>query len=104
MAKPLQPIWSLLALFLALPGDVQQLAIKNYQLWRHDPHHPSLRCRRAQGSSDRFSWHRPEPEPDSYVPAACAAGISREPRAYFKVNFAVVVFVTEPETPVKVIV
>jgi hypothetical protein len=44
--------WSL---FHALPTDVQQLAIKNYKLWRRDPHHASLRFRRLQGSADRFS-------------------------------------------------
>jgi len=43
------------ALFQALPSDVQQLAIRNYHLWRYDPHHPSLRFRRLQGSADRFS-------------------------------------------------
>ena len=43
------------ALFHALPSDVQQLAVKSYQLWRRDPHHPSLRFRRLQGQADRFS-------------------------------------------------
>jgi len=43
------------ALFHALPGDAQQLAIKNYHLWRRDPHHPSLHFRRLQGGADRFS-------------------------------------------------
>ena len=43
------------ALFQALPDDVQQLAVKNYRLWRRDPHHPSLHFRRVQGSADRFS-------------------------------------------------
>lgn len=42
-------------LFHALPEDVQKLAVKNYHLWRRDPHHPSLRFRRLQGSEDRFS-------------------------------------------------
>lgn len=42
-------------LFYALPEDVQRLAIKNYHLWRRDPHHPSLRFRRLQGTDDRFS-------------------------------------------------
>jgi hypothetical protein len=42
-------------LFGALPSDVQQLAIKNYRLWRSDPHHPSLRFRRLKGSPDRFT-------------------------------------------------
>ena len=43
------------ALFHELPSDVQQLAIKSYQLWRRDPHHPSLHFRRLQGHADRFS-------------------------------------------------
>ena len=42
-------------LFQALPVDVQNLAVKNYHLWRRDPRHPSLRFRRLQGSEDRFS-------------------------------------------------
>ena len=42
-------------LFSALPGDVQELAVKNYVLWQRDPHHPSLHFRRLQGSTDRFS-------------------------------------------------
>ena len=42
-------------LFRALPSEVQNLAVKNYQLWRRNPNHPSLRFRRLQGSEDRFS-------------------------------------------------
>ena len=42
-------------LFRALPSEVQSLAVKNYQVWRRNPHHPSLRFRRLQGSEDRFS-------------------------------------------------
>ena len=42
-------------LFQALPTEVQNLAVKNYRLWRRDPHHLSLRFRRLQGSEDRFS-------------------------------------------------
>jgi hypothetical protein len=42
-------------LFQALPPEVQDLAVKNYRLWRRNPHHPSLRFRRWQGSEDRFS-------------------------------------------------
>ena len=42
-------------LFSALPSDVQTLAIKNYELWRRDPQHPSLRFRRLMGSPDRFT-------------------------------------------------
>ena len=39
----------------ALPSEVQDLAVKNYRLWRRNPRHPSLRFRRLQGSEDRFS-------------------------------------------------
>ena len=42
-------------LFDALPGEVQRLAVRNYHLWRRDPHHPSLHFRRLRGSADRFS-------------------------------------------------
>jgi hypothetical protein len=42
-------------LFQALPSEAQKLAVKNYRLWLGDPHHPSLRFRRLQGSEDRFS-------------------------------------------------
>jgi len=42
-------------LFSALPVEIQKLAVKNYHLWRRNPHHPSLRFRRLQGSTDRFS-------------------------------------------------
>jgi hypothetical protein len=42
-------------LFQALPSDVQNLAVKNYYLWRRNPHHPSLRFRRLQGSENRFT-------------------------------------------------
>ena len=42
-------------LFYALPRDIQELALKNYGLWRADPYHPSLHFRKLQGSADRFS-------------------------------------------------
>jgi len=42
-------------LFHALPEDIRRLAIKNYQLWREDPHHPSLQFRLLKGSTDRFT-------------------------------------------------
>ena len=42
-------------LFYTLPAEIQDLAIKNYHLWRRDPNHPSLHFRRLQGSADRFS-------------------------------------------------
>jgi hypothetical protein len=34
---------------------VQRLAEKNYQLWRVDPGHPSLRFRQLKGSDGRFT-------------------------------------------------
>jgi hypothetical protein len=36
-------------LFQNLPNDVQHLAVKNYRLWKANPHHPSLRYRRLRG-------------------------------------------------------
>lgn len=42
-------------LFRALPGEVRELALKNYHLWHRDPQYPSLRFRRLQGSPDRFT-------------------------------------------------
>lgn len=42
-------------LFQALPSEVQDLVVKNYQLWRRNPHHPSLRFRLLRGSKDRFT-------------------------------------------------
>ena len=42
-------------LFYALPRDIQELALKNYGLWRADPYHPSLHFHKLQGSADRFS-------------------------------------------------
>ena len=44
--------WELLH---ALPRDVQLLARKNYELWRDDPRHPSLRFRLLGGTSDLYS-------------------------------------------------
>ena len=42
-------------LFQALPPEVQNLAVKNYRLWRRNPSHPSLHFRRLQGSEHRFT-------------------------------------------------
>ena len=42
-------------LFDALPYDIQELAVKNYQLWQRDPNHPSLHFRRLKGNHDRFT-------------------------------------------------
>ena len=43
------------ALFHALPHEIRDLAVKNYELWCRDPQHPSLHFRRLQGREDRFS-------------------------------------------------
>jgi hypothetical protein len=43
------------ALFQALPSDVQELAIRSYDLWRRDPRHPSLHFRLLRGTADRFT-------------------------------------------------
>lgn len=42
-------------LFNELRNDVQDLAVKNHNLWLSDPQHLSLRFRRLQGSEDRFT-------------------------------------------------
>jgi hypothetical protein len=39
-------------LFQELPEDAQRLAIKNYEMWRANPSHPSLHFRRLEGSTD----------------------------------------------------
>jgi len=44
--------WKLLG---ALPKDVQEVAEKNYQLWRSNPQHPSLNFKRLAGAGHRFS-------------------------------------------------
>lgn len=41
--------------YQALPGEVQELALKSYRLWRVDQRHPSLHFRRLRGSADRFT-------------------------------------------------
>jgi hypothetical protein len=43
------------ALFHELPKDVQELAVRSYELWGRNQRHPSLHFRRLQGSSDRFT-------------------------------------------------
>jgi hypothetical protein len=42
-------------LFHALPADIQNVAVKNYRLWRRNPNHPSLHFRRLRGSDERFT-------------------------------------------------
>jgi len=41
--------------YSTLPAPVQQLALKNYRLWRDNPTHPSLDFKKLHGASDRFS-------------------------------------------------
>jgi hypothetical protein len=36
-------------MFRKLPGDVQKQAYAAYQLFKHDPHHPSLQFKRIEG-------------------------------------------------------
>jgi hypothetical protein len=43
--------WDLLH---SLPPNIQDLAHKNYDLWRENPAHPSLHFRRLKGSEDRY--------------------------------------------------
>lgn len=47
---------SILDLFHNLPSDVQDLAVKNYRLWRQNPNHPSLhfRCLRVVKIVSRY--------------------------------------------------
>lgn len=42
-------------LFENLPNEVQDLARKNYALWRSNPRHPYLHFKALAGSGDRFS-------------------------------------------------
>ena len=58
--------------YRALPRPVQRLALKNYRLWRANPHHPSLQFKKV----GRYVWsvrvglnHRAvaAPVPDGYV-------------------------------------
>jgi len=43
-------------LYGALPSRVQELARKNYQLWKENPNHPSLDFKKLKGGSGkRFS-------------------------------------------------
>jgi hypothetical protein len=42
-------------LYRQLPGTVQELAVKNYKLWRDNPRHPSLHFKKLAGDNTRFS-------------------------------------------------
>ena len=43
------------ALFRLLPSEIQQLARKNYQLWRNNPRHPSLQFKRVHNQELLYS-------------------------------------------------
>jgi len=42
-------------LFRNLPLGIQRLAVKNYRIWKTNPHHPSLRFRRLRGRTGLVS-------------------------------------------------
>ena len=42
-------------LFAQLPSNVQDLARKNYELWRNDPGHPSLDFKKAKRGVSVYS-------------------------------------------------
>ena len=42
-------------LYNELPASVQELAVKNYRLWRGNTRHPSLDFKKLGGRGDRFS-------------------------------------------------
>lgn len=42
-------------LYRELPQHIQKLAVKNYELWRDNPNHPSLDFKKLRGSDNRFS-------------------------------------------------
>ena len=44
-----------LALFRKLPPRIQRTARKNYQLWKKNPHHPSLEFKKLQAVNDLHS-------------------------------------------------
>ena len=43
-------------LYQELPEPIQRLAVKNYQLWRDNPRHPSLDFKKLAGRGERFSF------------------------------------------------
>ncbi|MGB0561447.1 MAG: hypothetical protein ACPGVO_06550 [Spirulinaceae cyanobacterium] len=43
------------ARFAKLPERVKQTARKNYQLWRENPQHPSLECKRLKTKTAAYS-------------------------------------------------
>jgi hypothetical protein len=51
-SKATRRFWKL---YQELPEPVQRLAVKNYRLWRDNPHHPSLDFKKLAGRSERFS-------------------------------------------------
>ena len=51
-SKATRRFWKL---YHELPGPVQQLAAKNYQLWLQNPSHSSLDFKKFGGANERFS-------------------------------------------------
>lgn len=51
-SRTVHPFRKLLA---ALPQDVRRLARDNYQLWKENPYHPSIKFERKKGSSNIYS-------------------------------------------------
>jgi len=42
-------------LYHELPEPIQRLAVRNFLLWRQNPHHPSLDFKTLAGAGERFS-------------------------------------------------
>jgi len=42
-------------LYAGLPREVQELAVKNYHLWREDPSHASLHFRALEGRKNLYT-------------------------------------------------
>jgi mRNA-degrading endonuclease RelE of RelBE toxin-antitoxin system len=51
-SRTIHPFRKLLA---TLPAEIQKLARENYQLWKENPHHPSVRFERKQGAHELYS-------------------------------------------------
>ena len=46
---------SFLSQFAALPVEIQELARKNYKLWKENPTHPGLRYKRVGTRTESYS-------------------------------------------------
>jgi hypothetical protein len=52
ISKATRRFWKL---YRELPTPTQRLAVKSYDLWRRDHHHPSLGFKKLAGRGQRFS-------------------------------------------------